>query len=78
MAKHGSLPAQFLYNWAFVCLSLIEHTAKMTENRPGKVVSPESNSEPIVDVGKFGPRSSVTDTINTNTNKTQISGDKID
>ena len=75
VAKHGSLPAQYLYNWAFVCLSLIEHTAKMTENRPGKVVSPGNNSEPIVDVGRFGHRSSITDTINTATNKTLGSGD---
>ena len=40
VAKHGSMPAQFLYNWVFVCVSLIEHSRKMRAGRP-RVITEE-------------------------------------
>jgi len=57
-----------------VCLSLIEHTDKMTETRPGKVVSPHATSSLMVDHGK-GRRDSPTETINTTTKTGNTIGD---
>lgn len=39
VAKHSSVPAECLYNWIFVCMSLIQHTKRMrlSENNQDRV-----------------------------------------
>ena len=44
VSKHSSIPAQFLYNWVFVCVSLLEHNRKMKANKHQQLLSDATQS----------------------------------
>ncbi|KAK3085117.1 hypothetical protein FSP39_024683 [Pinctada imbricata] len=48
VGKFGSIPAQNMYNWVFVCISLIEHTIKMRENTGGNIAASTQGGETSV------------------------------
>ncbi|XP_029469319.1 EF-hand calcium-binding domain-containing protein 5 [Rhinatrema bivittatum] len=46
--RHGSIPAEYLYNWAFTCLSLMELTAQLRGTQQEALISflPQCELEP--------------------------------
>nr|XP_033777128.1 EF-hand calcium-binding domain-containing protein 5 isoform X2 [Geotrypetes seraphini] len=42
--KHGSIPAEYLYNWVFTCLSLMELTAQLRATQQASLITLPSDS----------------------------------